>query len=215
MRKKLCRVLIYSVGMLILAFGITLNTKSGLGVSPVVSVSYCISALTGVKFGDVTMLTYTLFVAGTFVLRGKNRRLTDLLQLPLSIVFSRFLNLFADWIPYDSTQHSVVWNFAVLAAAIVLVGTGICMTLNMRLIPNPADGIIQALAERMNWEQGFAKNVLDFFCVSFTVIVSLLTMGRVVGINVGTVLAMLCVGRVVALSNALLQEKMCAAAGLV
>ena len=213
--KKFCRVLFYTSGMLILALGITLNTKAGLGVSPIISVSYFVSTLSGLNFGDMTLLLYTVFVAGEFALRGRRSRLTDLLQLPLSLVFSRFLNLFTVWLPYDSAQHGFVLNLAVLAAAVVLTGIGICLTINMRLIPNPGDGIVQALAERMNWEQGFAKNVFDFGCVTFTVTLSLVTMGHVVGINIGTVIAMLCVGRVVALVNGFFKEKMCAAAGLI
>ncbi len=33
------------MGMVILAFGITLNTKTGLGVSPIISIAYCVSEI--------------------------------------------------------------------------------------------------------------------------------------------------------------------------
>ena len=35
----------YLVGLLVLALGISLNTKTGLGVSPIISVSYSISTI--------------------------------------------------------------------------------------------------------------------------------------------------------------------------
>ena len=35
----------YIVGMLVLALGLTLNTKTGLVVSPIVSVAYCVSQI--------------------------------------------------------------------------------------------------------------------------------------------------------------------------
>ncbi len=45
MQKKIMRGLIYLMGMVILAFGITLNTKTGLGVSPIISIAYCVSEI--------------------------------------------------------------------------------------------------------------------------------------------------------------------------
>ena len=71
----------------------------------------------------------------------------------------------------------------------------------MRLVPNPGDGIVQAVAQRMGRDQGFAKNVFDLGCVAATVCLGLLLTGRIVGIGLGTLLAMVGVGRVIALVN--------------
>ena len=87
--KTVNRWVLYLLGMLVLALGLTLNTKAGLGVSPIISIAFAVSEIWGWNFGDMTFLLYSLFVAGQFVLRGKNSRLTDLLQLPLSLAFSR------------------------------------------------------------------------------------------------------------------------------
>ena len=37
------RALVYILGLLVLAMGLTLNTKAGLGVSPIISISYAVS----------------------------------------------------------------------------------------------------------------------------------------------------------------------------
>ena len=39
------RSLFYIIGLLVLALGLTLNTKVGLGVSPIISVSFSISTI--------------------------------------------------------------------------------------------------------------------------------------------------------------------------
>lgn len=52
------------------------------------------------------------------------------------------------------------------------------MTVNMRLVPNPGDGIVQAIADLMGRDQGFAKNCFDLVCVALTVILSLATRAR-------------------------------------
>lgn len=212
--KRLYRWVIYTAGMLVLALGITLNTKAGLGVSPIVSIAFSTSQIFGLRFGDMTFVVYSLFVAAQFVIRGRNCRWIDLLQLPLSLVFSRVLVLFGAAIPYDHAVHGIICDFAVLLTGVFFTGVGIVMTLNMRLIANPGDGIIQALADRTGWEQGLAKNVCDISCVCVTLILGLSIRGRVVGIGIGTVVAMLATGRVVALVNRLFKEKMCAATGV-
>ena len=212
--KTVNRWLLYLAGMLVLALGLTLNTKTGLGVSPIISVAFSVSEIWGWNFGDMTFLLYSLFVAGQFVLRGKNSRLTDLLQLPLSLVFSRVLNLYGALIPYEVAEHGFLANFLLLLAAIFLTGAGAAITVNMKLVPNPGDGIVAAVAERLGRDQGFAKNVFDVGCVAVTCVLGLLAAGRIVGIGVGTIAAMIGVGRSIALVNYLGKQKMCLAAGL-
>ena len=62
--KRSHRAWIYCLGMLVLALGLTLNTKTGLGVSPILSLSYSSSQIWGLNFGDTTFVLYSLFVVG-------------------------------------------------------------------------------------------------------------------------------------------------------
>lgn len=54
------RVLIYIAGLLILAMGLTLNTKAGLGVSPIISVSYAYRR-SHITISEIQHLCYTQF----------------------------------------------------------------------------------------------------------------------------------------------------------
>ena len=56
------QILVYLAAMAILAFGITLNAETGLGVSPIVSVAFSISCAFGLSFADMTFVLYCLFV---------------------------------------------------------------------------------------------------------------------------------------------------------
>lgn len=204
--KRVARVGLYTLGMLSLAFGIALSGKTGLGLSPIASVAFCVSDITGLNYGDMTFALYALFVAAQFALRGRNGRVIDLLQLPISLVFSRVLNLFMALITYDCGSHGFLTNFALLAAAMVFNGFGVSAAVNMKILPNPGEGIVQALAERTGWEQGLAKNAVDISCACVSAALGLIFAGRPVGVGIGTVLAMLCVGRVVALTNRLMKK---------
>ena len=103
-KKQLIRWFYYIIGMLILAMGLTLNAESNLGSSPIISIPYTLSFLWPVSFANLTLALYVLFVMLEFILKGKNRRWTDILQIPLSIVFTRFLDLFTAW--FDFTDSS-------------------------------------------------------------------------------------------------------------
>lgn len=200
--------------MAVLALGITLNTKTGLGVSPIISVAYSIAQIFSLNFGDMTFLLYVLFVVVQLFLRSKRERLATLLQIVVSLIFSRFLNLCDALIPYDGADHGLAANLVLLVLAIFMTGLGVAMTVNMRLVPNPGDGIVQAIAEKVGRSQGDTKNIFDIGCVCATAVVGLCFAGRVIGIGVGTVAAMIGVGRAVALVNGLFQDKMQTAAGI-
>lgn len=208
------RWLIYGLGMAVLAFGITLNTKTGLGVSPIISVSYSVSQIFSLNFGDMTFVLYALFVLVQLALRSRSEWVATLLQIVVSLIFSRLLNLFDALIPYSGADHGLAVNAILLAAAIFLTGLGIAMTVNMRLAPNPGDGIVQAIAEKIGRSQGYTKNIFDIGCVCTTVVVGLCFAGEVIGIGIGTIAAMIGVGRAVALVNGLLRDKMQSAAGI-
>lgn len=60
-QKKL-RFLVYTIGMVVLTLGLTLNTLANLGVSPIISVLYSISQITGLNFINITFVVYAIFV---------------------------------------------------------------------------------------------------------------------------------------------------------
>ena len=61
-KQVLYRIFFYALGLLILALGLTLNTTAGLGVSPIISVSYSVSQIFTLNFGNTTMFLYCVFV---------------------------------------------------------------------------------------------------------------------------------------------------------
>lgn len=205
------RAIFYSAGLLLLALGLTLNTKANLGVSAVISVSYSISDLFGINFGNTTLVLYCLFILIEIFLHMLHHKgnmiITDLLQFPLSLIFTRFINLFSDVIPdfSDMCNDTLIGNLAgrimIVLLAVLLTGIGAAMSLNVRLIPNPADGVVQVIADTSGKGVGFVKNIFDLCNISFTILISLVVKSHLVGIGIGTVLSVVGVGRVIALFN--------------
>lgn len=220
------RIIFYIGGLLILALGIILNTKSGLGVSPIISVAYSFAIIWNLNFGNTTFVLYAIFVMIEMILHfimskrqqadtEKSLVLTlgkDLLQLPLSLAFTRFMNLFSAWIPAPS--HGFGSKLVVLAMGIICTGIGAAMSLNMRLIPNPGDGIVQTIADCIHKPVGFTKNCFDLMNICITISVGMIFAHRLVGVGIGTVIAVVGVGRVIAVFNYLCMKKMPEAAGV-
>lgn len=206
-RRELCfRGLFYCIGLLTLAVGIILNTKAGLGVSAIISVPYCVSLILHFNFGNMTFIMYVILVLIQFLVKGKDRKWADLLQLGVSIIFTRFLNLFGSFIP-SVPENDLVAKVIVLLIAVLLTGIGAAMSVNARLVPNPGDGIVSAIADRTGKDLGFIKNCVDLTCILITVSIGLITEHRLVGIGIGTVVSMIAVGRFMWLYNKLFKEK--------
>ena len=229
--RLLIRWVIYLAGMVILAIGLTLNTKTGLGVSAILSVSFAISELWTLNFGNIALVVYALFVVIQMLLHGlcpKTRAgrklgtvlLLDALQFPLSLGFTRVINLVSALVPVLSEAYAgrFLGSFAgrvlFLLLAVVLTGIGAAMTLNMRIVPNPADGIVQTLAEATGKKVGFTKNWFDLLNVCINLILGFVFAGGIVGVGLGTVVAALGTGRVIALVNRICGSQMKTAAGV-
>ena len=84
----------------------------------------------------------------------------------------------------------------------------------MRLIPNPGDGIVQAISDTIHKSVGFTKNCFDLFNIALAVTISFLFAGHPEGIGIGTVLAVIGVGRVISFFNHFAYEKMRVLAGM-
>ena len=202
----------YLLGMVLLALGLTLNTKTGLGASAIVSVPFTVSQATGWNFGNLTLVVYCLFVGAEFLLKGEKRQWIDLLQIPLSIVFTRFMNLFAGVIPYENGNLPA--DIALLVVAILFTGVGAAMTVAMRLIPNPGDGIVGTIAQISGKELGFCKNCFDLGCVSLSLVIGLCFGNVLLGVGLGTVISMVGVGRAIAGFNYLCKRPLLQATGM-
>lgn len=214
-KRTIIRVIIYIAGLCILALGLTLSTKADLGVSPIIAVSFGISQLTGARFGDMTFVLYASFVIIEMVLHilpgkrtpqdKKKAVIADLLQLPLSYVFTMILNVLSGMIP---AAESMTMRVVVLLVSVVLVGTGAALSLDMRLIANPGDGLVQAISDRAGISLGLTKNIVDITCVTITCIITLAAAHRIIGVGIGTLIAMLGIGRVIAALNGLFGERL-------
>lgn len=212
-RQKLFRACVYLAGIFTLALGVSLNTLTGLGVSAVVSVPYSISVIWQWKLGTVTFLYYCACVALQFVI---GRKMCKPILLALQIPMALLTSVLIGWLSgvLSLAPQTLLERFALLALAIICTGVGAAMIVDMELVPNPADALGDILGRRFGRNFGFGKNLLDALCVVVTCTIGLVSVGRIVGVQVGTVLCALLIGRVIALFNHVCRTGLRTAAGI-
>ena len=209
------RWLIYIGGMLIQNFGLYLNARSGLGTSALLAVAYVGGIYWGISFGDATIVIFSLYILAQFLVRGrKHRQWRDLLQLPVTLFVGEIFNLLDLIFPVALIQSSMVLRVIALVCAMTFNAIGATLAVNMRLIPTPGDGILQALSDRFGVELGKMKRILDCTMVAVAAAMSFLLLGRLEGVGIGTILAMFVVGKIISRCNRLFGARIRAAAGL-
>lgn len=193
------RTFYYVLGLIFLALGITLNTKTALGVSPLISVPNTVSEIYHLNLGNVIAVYYVVMVAAQIFIKGKQFRMIDLLQAPMSVLFTRLINFFNANLDFSQSPMGI--RLIVLALAIVCTGLGAALTVDTQLIPNAADGLVGAISQRTGKEMGFVKNLVDLCAVLLTAAIGLVLIHRVICVGLGTLLTVLGVGRVIAVFN--------------
>ena len=207
------RFLIYSVGLMILALGVTFSTKAGLGISPITAVPYSIAnAFPVIPFSVSVFLVYAVMLAVQFAVKGKRREWRDLLQIPFSFVLSAFLVWFGAL--FDLRLDALWQNLLLLALATVCIGAGAAMMVALHMVPNPPDGVIYAVHLVTGRDMGLLKNLLDLLCVAIAAAVDLVFTGRLTSVGLGTVVVMVLTGRVVYVFNRLFRRRLIRLAGL-
>lgn len=190
------RIIVYIAGLIILALGIDLNTKTMLGISPIISVPYNISVISGWLLGAVIFSYYVLLVILQLLIQKKDFPVYQFLQIPCAFVTSAAVQIFDNVIPVPG---HIALKIIVLILAIVVTAIGASLVVGMKIVPNPADGLANIIGTKLGHGFGFGKNIIDFISITVSIIIGLVAKGTIIGIGIGTVITMIMTGRVIAL----------------
>ena len=200
MRKQIVRIVIFLAGLVIMACGIALSTRSGLGISPLNSLAYVCSVLTGAEMGYFTMLLYLVYVLLEIPIKGKSFRAADLLQIPVAVLFGLLVN----W-ARSLTQVIVCSNYLqqilCTLVSIVLIAAGTVIYVIPELVCQAPEGLILSICSRWNLAFSTVKTGFDITIVVLALLVGLAFSGSVIGIREGTLIAAVGVGFMTGIFN--------------
>lgn len=203
MRKFIKKLLVYIVGILVLAIGINISKLSQLGISPVSAVPYACELIWGIELGKASLLVFIVLIFLQIVLLRKNYKAIQLLQLACTYILAIFITYTGKdyllfWLPIPA---SYLIKLVYLFVSIIIIGIGVSLYLIPNLIPLPAEGLMKAIVELSKGKYKFSnvKVAVDSTLVGISALLSLVFLGELKSVREGTVLAALLVGKVVGL----------------
>lgn len=195
--KLLKRILIYIVGLFCLALGVAFSINSRLGVSPVNSLPYIISLITGKEIGLCVIAVFSLYIVIQILILRREFKWINLTQIIFSTIFGYFVD-FAKFILGDFSIPTYAGQLLMLAISILLVALGVCLYLDVKLVKMPMEGMTAAINEKILKKLPFhdVKVIMDCTVVAIGMIFSLTFLSGIVGIREGTILCALLVGKI-------------------
>ncbi len=201
------RYIVLLIGLYFMALSVRLSVATGWGTSPISTLPNVFAyRFPEVSFGVIMFIwNMALLVAQIIVLR-KDFKLVQLMQIPLSFVFSAMLD-FNQYLLSFFNPDGIVVKIIMLAVGCILLGLSVFITVRADVIMNSGEGIVKAIAEKSHFEFGYVKVALDVSYVVIGTILSFVFFGTLQGIGVGTVFLAVCTGFVVKFFTKILGTK--------
>lgn len=210
-RRFVYRIMLYMLGVLFLAFSGAFAINSNLGTSPVNSLPYCISLVSGASLGNCVIYVFSFYVLLQIVLLRKRFIWYNIFQLAFALLYGYLADL-ARRALGDFCFPTYFGRLGMLLIAILFLSIGISLYVNARLVPMPPEGLTFALAQVFRVRFHRIKTIQDCALVLLSVCISLLFLRRLIGVREGTVLSALLSGRLIGFMQAWIRpltERLC------
>lgn len=199
------RLVLLCVGLSIMAFGVAFSIKAQLGTSPISSVPYVTSAISGLSVGTTTIIMNFMFVAIQIAILRKKYDWFQLLQLPAAIVFGVMIDV-AEYIISPITLSNYFQQWLICVAGIVLVALGVSVEVAAKFVTTAGEGVVLAICQVAPIKFGNMKVVFDVTLVCISVVLSLVFLGKLDGVREGTAAAAVFVGLLTKVFNKLIKK---------
>ncbi|MPM41842.1 hypothetical protein SDC9_88502 [bioreactor metagenome] len=192
------RVLLYVVGLFILAMGVAVSINSGLGVSPMNSLPYVISQASGIAMSTCVIVLFCSYILIQVILLRRDFHPVNLLQILFAVLFGYFVDL-AKWMLGEFALPTYAGKLVMLAVSVLLIAVGVVLYIEVELVPMPTEGLTLTVSKKLGRPFPRVKAAIDCVVVAVGIAVSFAAFHRLVGIREGTVVTALAAGRVIAL----------------
>ena len=189
------RILLFILGLFIMAFGVSFSIVSTLGTTPISSIAYALVLITNIDIGITTFVFNAALILLQFLILRSRFHKKRLLQLINCIVFSYFNTLalaVVSQIPFDG---SVLMMAVFLIVSIFLIAFGIFVYMPANIAPLPGEGCVEAVAIVTGWRFSTIKIGFDATMVAIALLMCWLWYATPFGaVNIGTVISAFMVG---------------------
>ncbi|MGN1264496.1 MAG: YitT family protein [Muribaculaceae bacterium] len=187
------RLAILAIGLLLMAMGIALCIRAGLGITPISCPPYVLSLALPFTVGQFTMAMHLLLILGQWALLRRRFSPKQWLQLALAFAFGTFIDG-SMWITSAIVPQNYVLRLATLILGNASMAVGMYFEIKSNLILVPTDGFVRAVSECTSRAFGNMKIAFDVALLLISVVCSAALLGRIEGIREGTLISAFLVG---------------------
>jgi uncharacterized membrane protein YczE/cytidylate kinase len=195
MKELLKRYIIFSIGLFINSFGVSFITKASLGTSPISSIPYTLSLIFKPTLGMFTLYMSIILIIIQIIILRKNFPKQYLLQIPVSIVFSWFIDLTMELLSFVNPKTYII-KFIFLILGCVILGIGVYLEVLADVVMLPGESFVKAISTTYNKDFGKTKVVFDSTMTLIAGAIGLITFHKLAGVREGTIIAALLVGMI-------------------
>ena len=202
------RIFIYVLGLFIIALGVSVSVKSNLGISPVNSIPYVVSLITGVEQGKCVTVIFCIFIGLQALILLKDFKMKNLLQIICSTIFGYFVttaNKITAGMPVCSNYGM---QLLYLFVSMCLIAVGLFLFIRANLIGMPAEGLAGAIVQRFGVKFPNAKTGCDVAMVLVATGLSLIYFHELRGVREGTILAAIFIGQLMKIWNRYMGDRL-------
>ncbi len=201
------RLIVYLIGLFIMTLGISMSVKSNLGVSPVSSIPYTITCITGLEMGKATILFHIVLVALQFLILRSAFQIKSLLQVVVGVIFGYFTTFSNYLFSFLPTTDNLFIRLIMMLGSTVLIAVGIFFYLPADIMPLAGEGVMKAVADVTHIPFNKVKIAFDVTMVAISLISCLIVLRTLGSVGIGTVIAALLVGAILGVVTKFFGEK--------
>lgn len=192
------RYSLFLLGLFIAAMGVALSTKAGLGTSPVASLPYTVSLMSGVlTFGGwLNALSVTQIAIQVILLKGHCKYIEIFLQTVLAFVYG-YLTDFSCYLIRGLSVSSYLMQLICMVASCFVLALGIWVQLKGNVALLPGEAMNRAISQVTGKKYTNIKIFFDALYIILSAILCMIFLGGLKGVREGSIIAALAVGMII------------------
>lgn len=195
MKELLKRYVIFSIGLFVNSFGVSFVTKASLGTSPISSIPYTLSLGFKPTLGMFTLYMSILLIIIQIMILRKNFPKQYLLQIPVSILFSWFIDLTMKLLSFLNPETYLL-KLLLLIMGCIILGIGVFLEMLADVVMLPGESFVKAISVTFHKDFGKTKVIFDSTITIIAGVIGVFLFHKLAGVREGTIIAALLVGMI-------------------
>jgi uncharacterized protein len=182
--------------IMIVAFGVSMTLKAGVGVGAWDALTQTLSLILRIRIGTFVMILNSSLVLVQWIMLGKSFELKRLTQVPVVIVLGSVVN-FVFYTLFENLflpNYIAQMGFYIMGVITIAYSVGMIMALNF--VTFPMESLCLVIASKTKWSFGRIRQGVDVVSIIIVVILSFV-FSIPLAIREGTVIGILMFGLLV------------------